>query len=113
MTALVSIGAATRPCGECSLCCKLLPITKKEGAGDPDFPFDKPAGTWCRHCAPGHGGCKIWDTALPNLCRTYQCLWKVNPAMPDEWRPDKIRAIFDVQSRIDQFPDELFYDIFL
>ena len=44
-----------RPCGECSLCCKLLSIHQREEGGRADFPFDKPAGTWCKHCNPGHG----------------------------------------------------------
>jgi len=100
-----------RPCGECSMCCKLLSITKKEGVGDADFPFDKPADTWCPHCAPGRGGCKIWDTNLPNLCRTYQCRWKVDPHMPEDWRPDKIRALFDANHVIERFPNEMFFYI--
>jgi hypothetical protein len=102
-----------RECGDCSLCCKLLPIAKRAGQGDFDFPFDKPAGEWCKHCAPGHGGCKIWKDGLPNLCKAYQCLWKVNPNMPESFRPDKIRAIFDADTRLEKFPKEVFFDILL
>ena len=101
-----------RPCGECPMCCKLLSIVKKEGAGKADFPFDKPTNKWCPHCAPGRGGCTIWNTNLPNLCRTYQCRWKVDPHMPEEWRPDKVRAIFDANHTvIERFPEEMFFYI--
>ena len=104
--------ATVRPCGDCSMCCKILPITKTEGTGDEAFPFDKPENEWCRHCAPGRGGCKVWNTELPNLCRSYQCLWKISD-MPEEWRPDKIRAIFSAYIRLDKFPEELFFEIAL
>jgi hypothetical protein len=102
-----------RECGECSLCCKILPITMRTGQGDADFPFDKPEGEWCRHCAPGHG-CKIWKDGLPNLCRTYQCLWRANTSLPDDFRPDKIGAIFTnkVLAR-KHFRGELLFNIVL
>ena len=53
-----------RRCGECSLCCKLLRIEA----------FNKPVGTWCAHCAPGRGGCTIYETR-PTECREFFCAW--------------------------------------
>jgi hypothetical protein len=32
--------------------------------------------------------------------------------MPEAWRPDKIRAIFDANIVIEQFPKEMFFYIF-
>ena len=60
-----------RPCGECTLCCRLIGIDKCDDGGSSDFPFDKPADTNCKHCRPGHG-CEIFGTELlPRLCKTY------------------------------------------
>lgn len=69
-----------RSCGECSLCCKLPRIEA----------FNKPAGLWCPHCAPGRGGCTIYDTR-PDWCRNFLCAWLTSPALGPEWRPDKCK----------------------
>jgi uncharacterized protein len=84
---------AVRPCGECTLCCKLIGICKRDDGSFADFPFDKPAGTSCKHCHPGHG-CEIFGTAqFPNVCKTYLCLWKTLHSLPESFRPDKVNAI--------------------
>jgi hypothetical protein len=69
-----------RSCGECSLCCKLLHIQA----------FNKPAGVWCAHCAPGRGGCMIHATR-PTECREFFCAWITTPTLGEEWRPNKCR----------------------
>jgi hypothetical protein len=69
-----------RSCGDCSLCCKLTRIKA----------FDKPPGVWCAHCAPGRGGCTIYDTR-PSECRDFYCDWRITPALGEEWRPNKCR----------------------
>lgn len=96
-----------RPCGECTMCCKLLPISKNEDGGLGDFPFDKPAGTVCKHCAPGHG-CQIFSTpGFPNLCKSYFCLWKLTgkeQVLPEDCRPDKVHAIFQHLKALPEFP---------
>jgi uncharacterized cysteine cluster protein YcgN (CxxCxxCC family) len=69
-----------RSCGECSLCCKLLHIQA----------FDKPVGVWCAHCAPGRGGCTIYETR-PAECRNFHCSWLTSPALGPEWRPNKCK----------------------
>jgi hypothetical protein len=65
-----------RSCGECSLCCKLPRIDA----------VDKPAGLWCRHCAPGRGGCTIYDSR-PSSCRAFHCGWIVDARLGPEWQP--------------------------
>lgn len=78
-----------RPCGECSLCCRLLRINKGDSG---DFPFDKPPDADCKHLRPGHG-CEIFGERLPTLCKNYFCLWKDPRMLPEGFRPDKINAI--------------------
>jgi hypothetical protein len=65
-----------RSCGACSLCCKLLRIDALE----------KPNGQWCAHCAPGRGGCKIYNNR-PEECRLFYCGWLTTAELGDEWRP--------------------------
>lgn len=104
-----------RPCGECSLCCKLLSIEKRTDGGLSDFPFDKAAGTWCKHCDPGHR-CRVFGSPeLPNLCKQYQCLWKFagdDPPLPEDCRPDKLHAIFQSDPHPD-FPGQIVLRIIL
>lgn len=97
-----------RPCGDCTMCCKLLGIAKHEDGGLADFPFNKPAGITCKHCQPGHG-CKLFGTAeFPNLCKSYFCLWKMPEGefpIPEAHRPDKIHAIFSQVEALPEFPE--------
>jgi hypothetical protein len=92
--------AADRPCGECTSCCRILRIRKRNDGGHDDFPFDKPAGVTCQHCREGRG-CEIFTTAdLPNLCKMYSCLWKDSRYLPAAWRPDKVNAVCSVEGYI-------------
>jgi hypothetical protein len=74
-----------RACGDCSLCCKLLAIDA----------LNKPAGSWCLHCAPGRG-CAIYADR-PAECRTFHCCWLTTPNLGPEWRPTKSRMVLYVQ----------------
>ena len=65
-----------RSCGECSMCCKVLGIEA----------LNKPIGTWCPHCAPGRGGCTVYETR-PAECRSYECQWLIDKELGDEWKP--------------------------
>lgn len=75
-----------RPCGACTLCCKLPAID--------DPALRKPANTHCRYCAPGVG-CAV-HADRPASCRAFQCLWSQLPAeadpLPESWRPDLVDA---------------------
>jgi hypothetical protein len=87
----------SRPCGECTLCCRLIGINECNEGRETDFPFYKPADTNCKHCLPGRG-CEIVGTAhFPSLCKGYSCLWKDPRFLPEAYRPDKIGAICSVE----------------
>jgi hypothetical protein len=76
-----------RSCGDCSLCCKLIRVDA----------FAKPPGTWCSHCAPGSGGCTIYDRR-PMECRNFLCAWMVSPSLGEPWRPNKCKLVLRVES---------------
>jgi hypothetical protein len=71
-----------RKCGACSLCCKLLRIDA----------FQKPEGRWCNHCAPGKGGCKIYQDR-PTECRKFYCAWLTATDVGPEWFPLKSKMV--------------------
>lgn len=78
-----AVPAPNKSCGTCSLCCKLFDVDWL------DKP--KPAGKWCHHCQPGRG-CAIWEQ-LPKKCGDYYCIWRIDPVLAAEWRPDVARFI--------------------
>jgi hypothetical protein len=71
-----------RKCGVCSLCCKVLEISE----------IGKPVGKWCDHCAPGKGGCKIYDRR-PAECQTFHCAWLTRPEFGTGWFPAKSKMV--------------------
>jgi hypothetical protein len=72
-----------RQCGECTLCCKLLPIPT----------IGKAAGVACEHqCSKG---CRIYD-ARPHDCRRWSCLWLMGGA-GKIGRPDHSHVVVDMQ----------------
>ena len=72
-----------RECGECTLCCTLLPVPI----------LDKPANTDCVHC---DGKCTIYETR-PTPCRTYRCEW-LKGEFEESMRPDKSHVVFEAMS---------------
>jgi hypothetical protein len=76
-----------RSCGDCSLCCKLAKVDE----------LDKPSGVWCRHCAPGRGGCTIYETRPP-VCRNYFCSWIVDSRVGPEWYPLTSKMILSLEN---------------
>ena len=66
-----------RECGDCKLCCIVVPID------EPDM--QKQPGALCRHRSAR--GCEIYDTR-PSACRTYFCGWRRLAFLDDDWRPD-------------------------
>ena len=72
-------------CGSCTACCKVMKVRE----------LDKPADTWCAHCAIG-AGCRIYDTR-PESCRVYECVWLRTQALDrplaPTLRPDRSRVV--------------------
>jgi hypothetical protein len=81
-----SRNATGRACGTCTLCCKLLGVAE----------LAKPAGKWCRHCAPGKG-CTIYATR-PDDCRSFVCGWLVQPELGPDWKPERSKVILSWHS---------------
>jgi len=73
--------ATIRSCDGCTLCCKVFAVPT----------LDKPAGTWCSHCAIGQG-CKIYDTR-PAECIAFQCGYLVEPGLDERWKPSESRLV--------------------
>lgn len=71
-----------KPCGKCSLCCKLIEVSGLAKAGE-----------WCPNCKPGNGGCSIHDDR-PDFCKNYHCFWRAEE-WPDGLRPDRCKVIFE------------------
>lgn len=77
-------GSPPKPCGPCSLCCKLVPVKE----------LNKPAGQWCTYRA-ATGGCKVHATR-PASCFDYQCGWSLRAELDDRWRPDNAKFVLSV-----------------
>lgn len=73
-----------RKCGDCQLCCKLLP-TKE---------INKPANTRCKHQKVGKG-CAIY-ARRPLSCAVWNCRWLLNDDTADLSRPDRVHYVIDV-----------------
>lgn len=82
--------AVVKPCGSCSLCCKVMAITS----------LAKASGSWCRHFAKGVG-CAV-HAEKPGECRHFQCYWSVSEVLGDEWKPDRSRLVLwsDAEGRV-------------
>lgn len=78
-----------RSCGDCDLCCKHLPVKE----------YDSPAGEYCKHC---DSGCTIHETRA-QVCRDFECLWKLQPQIPEEYRPDRIGIFFEMPALTDVY----------
>lgn len=70
-------------CGPCTLCCKVMAVAELE----------KPMGAACVHCRPRQG-CSIYQTR-PKACRTFECVWLMDPEMPHRFRPDQTKVVLD------------------
>lgn len=102
-----------RRCGDCQLCCRLLPmkagsdrklraetITKLIELGMLDaetrvmHDFNKPAGERCPHQRHGKG-CMVYSQR-PFGCRFWNCRWLVNDDTADLSRPDRSHYVIDI-----------------
>jgi hypothetical protein len=80
-------GRPGRQCGECTLCCKLLPVRS----------LDKGAGERCKHQSHARG-CKVYATLgrVSPECRLWSCRWLVNDDAGDLRRPDRSHYVLDI-----------------
>lgn len=85
-----SVTGALKPCGGCSLCCKVLRINA----------LDKAAGQWCSRFRKGVG-CSTHATS-PVECQRFQCFWTLSETLGEEWRPDRSKLVLwsDAPGRI-------------
>lgn len=75
-----------RKCGDCQLCCRLLPVA----------PLDKKAGQRCRF-QKFHKGCTVHHTAkMPPECGLWNCRWLVNDDANELARPDRAHYVIDI-----------------
>lgn len=86
LTPILSIdfeGKTTRRCGDCQLCCKLLPMPE----------LNKADNTRCQHQQASHG-CKIY-ARRPSSCRLWSCRWLAMNDTADMRRPDRVHYVLD------------------
>lgn len=89
-----------RQCGSCTMCCKLLDV---KGLTERN--------SWCKQCDIGKG-CKKYEEleTFSPACNSFQCVWKMAGAMPEELRPDKSRCIVTPPAHgDDQYTDLLIH----
>jgi hypothetical protein len=101
-----SWGKTGRRCGECSLCCKLVPIEREDhpeqrwptaivalGIRDAVPEFDKPAGQRCKY--QRRTGCRIYERR-PFSCQIWTCRWLANQDTAELSRPDRSHYVLDI-----------------
>ena len=76
---------SNRACGECQLCCKLLPVQE----------LDKLAGQRCKHQAHGKG-CRVYHVRglMPTSCALWNCAWLAGH--DTGLRPDRAHYVVDI-----------------
>jgi hypothetical protein len=77
----------TRQCGDCTLCCRLLPVRS----------LNKGAGERCKHQSHARG-CKVYaklERVSPE-CRLWSCRWLVGDDTADLRRPDRSHYVVDI-----------------
>lgn len=72
-----------RNCGDCQLCCKLVPVKT----------LGKPAGEKCQH-QRFRKGCAIY-ARRPFDCRVWSCRWLSDPDTAELRRPDRSHYVID------------------
>lgn len=73
-----------RQCGDCNLCCKLVPVP----------PLGKGANERCTH--QRHTGCRVYNKpGMPPECALWNCRWLVNRAGGTS-RPDRSHIVIDI-----------------
>lgn len=73
-----------RDCDGCTKCCEGWLTTKI-------YEFEVGPGTACKFMR--HRGCSIYDVRPHDPCKTFQCAWKENDALPYNLKPDISKVI--------------------
>jgi len=73
-----------RKCGECQLCCRLLPTEE----------IAKPANERCPH-QKSYCGCAIYPRR-PLSCQLWSCRWLIDDDTADQPRPDRSHIVIDM-----------------
>lgn len=75
-----------RKCGECSLCCRLLPVRA----------LGKEGGIKCKHQKFGKG-CTVYKVlgAVAPECKLWSCRWLMDQDTADMSRPDRSHYVID------------------
>lgn len=77
-----------RQCGDCQLCCKLVPVKE----------LNKKAGQRCKH-QKFKKGCMIYhqpNKGFPSSCALWNCAWLVDEYAADLSRPDRSHYVVDI-----------------
>lgn len=86
-----------RQCGECTLCCRLVPVADGmlvNGEQRPGYYFDKPAGVRCMH-QRHKKGCAIY-ARRPFGCQAWSCVWLLDSVATAKMsRPDRCHYCID------------------
>jgi len=87
----------TRQCGDCQLCCKLLPVRS----------LGKGAGERCKH-QRHHKGCAVYARlgSVSPECKLWNCRWLVNNDTADLSRPDRSHYVLDLMPDFVTLRDE-------
>ena len=75
-----------RACGDCNLCCKLLPV----------IDIQKPRNQWCPHVKFGHG-CGIYADR-PRSCRIWSCGYLLRKNAPEALKPNRCHVVIDMMT---------------
>ena len=88
---------SNRSCGECTKCCEGYLHSESDLVMKDGRAF-KLGGSACPILQIGKG-CGEYENRPQNPCRGFQCEWlRLPDVYPEEMRPDKVQAIFSLQS---------------
>lgn len=86
-----------RQCGECQLCCRVLPIIE----------IGKKANERCSYAKFGKGCTLHGQPSKPLSCQRWNCFWLVSPAF-DLPRPDRAGYVVDIMPDVVVFGEDVF-----
>lgn len=88
---------SARQCGECTLCCNLLPVRS----------LDKGANERCKH-QRGLKGCAVYASLerVSPECRLWSCRWISNSDTAELRRPDRSHYVIDPSPNYIEVEDE-------